>query len=199
MKKFIVLFILTPLLAFPKFGRNAEHVSFYWGKTYRLGNNYYNTFDISWEHYRSSCINAYYRGFGFRFDDFNNNNYSIGMKFFRSLLRRPSLLLIPYYGISPVIFKMGTQNGLNLKPEIGVRYNTSAYTRRQPLSLSINVSYGYDIPIVNEALFTINRHDFNARIGLSVNINDIRYYFNARKEKKRGTLPAEGQENPQTN
>jgi hypothetical protein len=183
------MFSLTPFLTFARFGRDAKDISFYWGPTYRLKNNFYNSFDISYEHYNSSCLRAYYRGYGIRLDNFNNDNFAISAKYFRSFLRRPGVLLTPYIGFSPVFFKMKSSYGLNIKPEIGIRFNTGALTFRQIVSFSLNVSYGYDIPILNETAFMVGRQDISAKFALSFNLNEIEYYCKARKLKNKEVVP----------
>jgi hypothetical protein len=160
----IIFLILFPLLTFGQYARRAKVISFYWGPTYRLDNNFYNSFDISIENYFSSCTSASYKGYGVRLDNFNNDNYSLSVRLFKSYMRRPDQLMTPYLGISPVVFTMSEHIGLNIKPELGVRFNSGAFTRRQPISISINISYGYDIPIIEEKQFIPGRHDFIAKL-----------------------------------
>ena len=173
-----------PITTFASFGIWSSDITFYYGTTYRLNNHFYNTFDISYERYRSSCLNASYKGFGIRLDTYNPNDFALSANYFRSFLRRPNLLLIPYLGISPVVFRVENKYGMNLKPEIGFRLNTGGLSRRAPVSLSLNVSYGYDIPVVNESAYKFGRHDFSAKLGLSINLVDVRNYFNRKKEEE---------------
>lgn len=99
----------------------------------------------------------------------------------------PGTLLSPYVGLSPVVFKMENRNGINIKPEIGFRFNSGGFTRNQPASVSLNVSYGYDIPIVNESAFKIGRQDLTAKIAITLNFNDISCYYKEWKQKKKET------------
>ena len=103
-------------------------------------------------------------------------------------MRRPDKLLTPYLGISPVVFTMSRHIGINIKPELGVRFNTGAFTRKQPISLSINISYGYDIPVIEEKQFTPGRHDLSAKAALSFNIYDIRQFLKQKKAADTDTL-----------
>ncbi len=187
----LIFIFLFPFLTYAQFGRWAKDISFYWGPTYRFDNNFYNSFDISYENYHSSCTHASFKGYGIRLDNFNNDNYSLSVKYFRSLVRRPDFLMSPYFSFSPVVFIMTKHVGLNMKPEIGVRFNTGAFTRRQPISLSLNISYGYDIPIIEEKEFLPGRHDLSAKIALSFNIYDIHYYLRQKKNKGTETQPTE--------
>lgn len=188
LRQWISLLFLFPLLTYGQYGRLAKDISLYWGPTYRLDNRFYNSFDISYEAYQSTCTHAAYKGFGLRIDNFNDNNYSLGVKFFRAIVRRPNLLLTPYFGFSPVVFVMSKHIGLNMKPELGVRFNSGALTRRQPVSVSLNLSYGYDIPIIEEKAFVPGRHDLSAKISLSFNIIDIRYFLKDKKTMGTDTL-----------
>lgn len=116
MKRKLILFMLfTPFLNYGQYGRWANNMSFYWGTTYRLKNSFYNSFDISYEKYSSSCTRASYKGIGIRLDNFNSNNYSVSIKYFHSLARRPDFFMIPYWSISPGVFSMMKHIGLNLK------------------------------------------------------------------------------------
>ena len=103
-------------------------------------------------------------------------------------MRRPDQLMTPYLGISPVVFTMSEHIGLNIKPELGVRFNSGAFTCRQPISLSINISYGYDIPIIEEKQYIPGRHDLSAKIALSFNFYDIRHFLKQNKSTDTDTL-----------
>ena len=189
MKRQCIIFLfLFPLLTFGQYARRAKVVSFYWGPTYRFENNFYNSFDISIENYFHACTRASYKGYGLRLDNFNNDNYSLSLRYFKAVMRRPDQLMTPYFGISPVVFTMSKHIGLNIKPELGIRFNSGAFTRRQPISLSINISYGYDIPIIEEKQFIPGRHDLSAKVALSFNFNDIRYFFKQKKTADTDTL-----------
>lgn len=76
------------------------------------------------------------------------------------------------------------QSGLNLKPEIGLRFNPFEWS---PVDLSLNVLYGYHIPILSEDLYTAGRHDFSASIGIAFNVKSIRNIFKVRKAKETET------------
>lgn len=187
-KKCFIIIYLFPLLTLGQYGRWAKDISLYWGATYRFDNNFYNSFDVSYENYRSSCTYASYKGLGLRLDNFNNDNYSISLKYFRAIVRRPDLFMTPYLGFSPVVFSMSKHIGLNIKPELGLRFNSGAFTRRQPVSVSINISYGYDIPIIEEKEFLPGRHDLCAKVAISFNVYDIRYFLKCKKVNDSDTL-----------
>lgn len=175
-------------MTYGQYGRWAKDISLYWGPTYRFDNNFYNSFDVSYENYHSSCTHASYKGFGLRLDNFNNDNYSLSIRYFRAIVRRPDLFMTPYFGFAPVVFTMSKHNGLNMKPELGVRFNSGAFTRRQPVSVSLNFSYGYDIPIIEEKEFLPGRHDLSAKIALTFNIYGIRYFLKRKKANDTDTL-----------
>lgn len=160
--------------AFPVIQKN---ISFYWGQTFRLGENNYHSFDISYERYYRYCIGSGFKGFGLRVDNFQSDNYSISIRYFRSLVRRPQLICIPYWSVSPVLFQFQKNTGFNIKPELGLRFNTDAFTRGFPISLCLNVSYGYDIPVINEKQFVAGRHDLSAKIALSFNLHKLTNWF----------------------
>ena len=172
----ILVFFLCSSCCNCQYLRDFKLLSIYYGKNYRLNNNFYNSYDISFEHYISSCLSSSYKGFGVRVDDYGFNNSSLSVKYFRSINRRPSFWLIPYCGISPVIFKSGKFVGLNLKPEVGVKYLSPQFLRNQLFYLTLNISYGYDIPVINETKFGIKRHDFYGRVALSTNLSSFKYF-----------------------
>jgi hypothetical protein len=111
-------------------------------------------------------------------------------------VRRPSLLYTPYWSLSPVLFQFDNFTGFNLKPEIGLRFNTSAFTRLQPISLSLNISYGYDIPIANSTKFNAGRHDLTAKIALSIDLWEINRIIKKHKEEKQKEKTIEIEKTP---
>ncbi|MCC6817406.1 MAG: hypothetical protein IT245_00745 [Bacteroidia bacterium] len=178
MKKYCFLFLLfVPSLGFGVYSVRAKHISLYWGQSYRLNQDFYSLFDVSFENFRSNCTSASFKGYGIRLDHFNKDNYALSVRYFKSLVHRPDLLMTPYWGISPVAFSMMESFGLNLKPELGLRFNSAPFSRHSTLSVSLNIAYGYDIPILSENQFLPNRHDFSAKLALSINIYNIQRYL----------------------
>jgi hypothetical protein len=183
-RKFIFLvLVLVPLNGSAKFGRWAPQLSWYYGPGYRFRNILSHVVEFSFEYYQSTCLHARYWGSGLRFDHLRTGDYAISVKYFWSPVSKPRILLIPYLGISPSIMVIDKNVGFNLKPEVGLRFSTAGLTRRQPVSLSITISYGYDIPIVDEYSFDIIRHDISGKIGLVINIRDFANYFRSGKNR----------------
>ena len=179
----IVLLILTPALCEAgAYGMRSDKLALYWGQSYRINDRFYHTFDISYGHYWSSCTSAGLKGFGLRFDYLQNNNYALGIRYFRSIRNYFSHELIPYWEISPQFFQCNNKPGLNLKPGIGLWFNPFYGSA---VGVSLKVSYGYDIPIAGAKQFTAGRHDFSACIALSIRLNGVRSWFRRRTDEKK--------------
>lgn len=161
-----LLLMFSTANAFAQFGTNQRQVSFYYGQTYRINDKFYNTFDISFEHLRTSCTHASFKGAGVRFDYFGKNSFAIGVRYFKAFVRRPDTFA-PYFGISPIFFQFNSLMGMNLKPEIGIKFNPFFYSA---IDVVLNASYGYDIPVINETNFKAGRHDLSVRIGFSIDL-----------------------------
>ncbi len=148
-----------------------DNISLYWGKTYRFGDKTYNTFEIANEQFYHTCLMNRFYGYGIRLDDFKNNNFSLSVKYFHKLIGTTRLCCNPYWAVSPVVFRFNNNIGINLKPEIGIRFNfREYYLTKGWLSLCINVSYAYDVPILNKNYFNVNRSDLSIKAALSINI-----------------------------
>lgn len=175
MKKHVLMFlVLIPLQSFSRVGVSLKQLSFYYGNSIRFNNLYFNSFDIYNERFYRGCLGQNYNGFGIGFLDLRNNDYGLNLKFFHSINLIPSSFLISYVGVAPVFYNINNQNILNFKPEVGIRFNSSAYFRKPLLSASFIISYGYDISLFNADKFTINRNDLNVKIGLSINLNNLK-------------------------
>jgi hypothetical protein len=175
LKQFIIILVFVPFITC---GQNStSNLSFYWGTSYRINDNFYNSFDLTYEYYYHSCLRSFYNGLSIRYDNFGERNNSFSIRYFNSLVRRPHIIAIPFWAVSPVVFTMTKHIGLNVKPEIGIRFNSGIYSRLQPVSLSFLISYGYDIPIIEESSFIPGRHDFNAKIALTFNLSNLKNRF----------------------
>jgi len=187
-KIFLLVFCVVAMTAAAKFPRAANHYSFYYGYSYRFSPQLTRVVELTHEKFFSTCLHASFSGWGLRLDYFQNNQYALSAKYFKSLASRPHLLVSPYVAISPQVFFMGDVKGLNLKPEVGIRFNSAAFTRRQPLSLSINCAYGYEIPVLAEKAYLPRRHDISVKMALSINIKEVAYYFGKGKPELKDTL-----------
>lgn len=192
LKPFWLLFVFLSVYSHAQYSRWANDVSLYWGATYRFDKKFYHSFDLAYEKYHSSCTRASFKAYALRLDNFNNSNYAISVKYSKSFVRRPELLATPYFGFSPVVFSMNKHIGLNMKPELGIRFNSGDFSRLQPIGISINVAYGYDIPIIEEKAFTPGRHDISAKVALTFNLHDIRYMRREKRSAEPDTNKVEG-------
>lgn len=132
-----------------------------YGQTYRIDDRFYHTFGFSYEKYRSTAESASLNGAGIRFDYFRNDDFAVGIRYFRAMKSQQDYTPLPYWGISPVLFQFNKTIGLNVKPEIGIRINTWF---SNPHGLTFTIAYGYDIPIIAENNFNAGRHDLSATI-----------------------------------
>ena len=121
----------------------------------------------------------------FTVDQFTKNNYSLSLKYFECPFERSPRIIIPYMGISMSMFEIEKKKGMNLKPEIGVKFNTSFLTSIQPVSLSLNVSYGYHIPISNSDKYIYGRNDITAMAALSIDLWDIKRMYKRWKHPRK--------------
>ncbi len=175
MKKHVLMFlVLIPLHSFSRVGVSLKQLSFYYGNSIRFNNQYFNSFDIYNERFIRGCFGQNYKGFGIGFLDLRNNNFGLNLNFFHSINLIPSSALITYVGVAPVFYNINNQNILNFKPEVGIRFNSSAYFYKPVLSVGFIVAYGYDISLLNADKFTINRNDLNVKMGLSINLNNLK-------------------------
>lgn len=186
-----ILLIVFSLLVFSMLAvnpRKSNHVSIYYGYSYRFNPHCTQVVEVTRENFFSCCTRANFSGWGVRLDYFQHNQYALSAKYFKSLAARPHLLVSPYVAISPQVFFMGDVKGFNLKPEVGIRFNSAAFTRRQPVSLSINCAYGYEVPVLAEKAYLPRRHDFSLKLALSINIKEVAYYFGKGKPELKDTL-----------
>jgi hypothetical protein len=181
---FLFLFAI-PASGFAKFGYDLKDLCFYYGQSYRINDRLYPVFDISYEHYRKSCLRKSFEGAGIRLDHFGDGNFSIAPKVFKSFQRRPDHEALLYYGIAPVLFRFEGIYGLNVKPEAGARFY---YMTAGAVGLSLNISYSYEIPVLSENAFTSGRHDIAARAAICLDVDVMKGWFRKKKEEgKEGT------------
>lgn len=164
--------------AFTGFQKNELVIG--WGPSYRIQDNFYHHFEIAHESYETGCTHTKIVGLGVRADLFNDDNYSIALKYYHTTRKLSEHTLLPYWGISPVYFNCNNVSGLNLKPEFGLRFIPIDWTF---IGFSLNVSYGYQIPIIAELDYSPGRHDISATVGFTIDINRIRRPFFVKGEK----------------
>ncbi len=175
MKKHVLMFlVLIPLHSFTRVGISLKQLSFYYGSSIRFNNQYFNSFDIYNERFYRGCLGQNYKGFGIGFLDLRNNNFGLNLKFFHSVNLIQSSIFSSYVGVAPVFYNINNHSILNFKPEVGIRFNSSAYFRKPVLSVSFIVAYSYDVSLINADKFTINRNDLNVKMGLSINLNNLK-------------------------
>jgi len=143
-----------------------KQVALYYGQSYRFNKNLYHTVDFSYEYYYSTCTDGGFFGLGMRMDFLQENNYSIGFRYFRTCMKRPSYVTL-YWGISPVYFQQDHSWGINLKPEIGYRVSLFA---EKLFGINLNFSYGYEIPVLSKNEFSVGRNDLSVRLAGTINL-----------------------------
>lgn len=173
-KHVLLFFILIPLYSFSRNGFFLKQLSFYYGNSIRFSNQCFNSYDIYNERFSIGCIGQNYKGFGIGFADLRDNDYSLNLKFFHSINLIPSSVFSSYFGVAPVFYNMNNQNILNFKPEVGIRFNSSAYFRKPLLSVSFILAYGYEFSLINDDKFIMDRNELSVKIGISLNSNNLK-------------------------
>lgn len=178
------LFLVVSLLvyirvdAFTGFQKNELVIG--WGPSYRISDNIYHHFEIAYESYETGCMHTKIVGVSARVDLLGASDYSVALKYYHTTRKLSEHVLLPYWGISPVYFNCDNVSGLNLKPEIGLRFIPIDWTF---IGFSLNVSYGYQIPVIAEHDYSPGRHDISATVGFTIDINRIRRPFFVKGEK----------------
>ncbi|MES2617016.1 MAG: hypothetical protein V4613_04005 [Bacteroidota bacterium] len=167
--KRISIFILafTPLIGTASYSDHLKEISVYGGSSYRYGHTIYNSFDLMYENYNSTCTNTTYKGFGLRYDNYRNNGEAYSVKFFHGIgrFRFP----MPYLALSPVVYTNAHQSAFLLKPEVGIMFKFQPI-RDSQWGLNMYASYGYDIPLINSETFILQRSEICLKLGLSYNL-----------------------------
>lgn len=190
MRKATILFALIFFFAtnvrgaYGAYGISKKQVILAWGPSYRIDDNFYHHFEVAYESFDKTCLRSKFRGYGLRLDWFNDDNFSCGIKTYRPITKLSDIDFVTYWGISPEYFRVENQSGLNLKPEIGFRIDPFSWS---PIDISLNISYGYHIPIISEDNYQPGRHDLSASIGLAFNVYAIRNIFSRKKDDETQT------------
>lgn len=190
MRKATILFTIITFLSasahgmFGAYGISKKHIILSWGPSYRIDDNFYHHFELAYESFDKTCLRSRFKGYGLRMDWFNDDNFSLGIKMYKPITKLSGIDCATYWGISPEYFQFKNQSGLNLKPEVGFRIYPFSWS---PIDISLNVSYGYHIPIISEDKFLAGRHDFSASVGLAFDVYAIRNMFSKKKETETPT------------
>jgi len=165
LRYFILILFFTGISinVYSQFLSKTNGLTIYYGSIYRFDETYRHMISIEKWELNTSCTSGNYRGGGLNIEFTNNLNYNFGMRYFVSPLRRPSGLIL-YLGLEPKAYSINNYWGINVAPEIGLHisslYNTFGF--------SVNIMYGYDIPIINKVDYTNNRHLLTLKIGLDI-------------------------------
>lgn len=147
--------------------REKSRVVFSYGAAYRTGDQFYHTFRLMHENathnywfYKAS------RSVGVQFDWLYNGDYSAGIRYgcnVKSKIRhgdRHNVSSRTTVALMPELFVCNGYAGMNLKPDLG-------YTRSWD-AVSVNLSYAYAIPLVNEEKYLPARHEIALRLGVDL-------------------------------
>lgn len=162
----LILFIGSYNTAFAWYGSSVKGLTFNYGSNFRFDKMYRHNFSIEkWEK-SSGCTYSFLGGYGANFEFSNTDNYNFGLKAYicPSDFRRAILYTI---GITPSIYSINNHWGLNIAPEIGIPLHF--LNEGNKYGGSVNLYYGYEIPIINEKSYTLNRHRLTLIIGFDLN------------------------------
>lgn len=164
----LLLFLVFNNISYAYFGSQINGISFYYGSNYRFDKTYHHVFSFEkWEK-SNGCTYSFFGGYGANLEFTNSDNYNLGLKayFCPTDFRRTLLYTI---GIAPSIYSINNQWGFNIAPEIGIPLHF--LNEGNKFGGSVNLFYGYDIPIINEKSYTLNRHRLTLIIGFDLNRN----------------------------
>ncbi|HTL82580.1 MAG TPA: hypothetical protein VL651_12795 [Bacteroidia bacterium] len=138
-----------------------QEVAFSVGTSYRAGDAFYPTIDLSSQIYHYKTGYTEFNGIGIRADYLMKQNFEIGPRVFFEMCPNRSFLITPVLGLSPILYHYYKTFGMNFKPEVEfILAGTSAY--------SLHLSYGYDVPVIAQSKFGAGRNDITLRVQVDV-------------------------------
>ncbi len=164
----LFLFIVWNNATYAYRAYKIEGILFSYGTTFRFDKMYHHAFSIEKWIKGGGCTYSYYKGYGANFELTNKNNFNLGLKYyFTPKITRSSIGYT--IGITPSIYSINNRWGVNFAPEIGIPLHF--LNEGNKFGGSINLFYGYDIPVINEKSYSLNRHRLTLIIGFDLNRN----------------------------
>ncbi|HCS20836.1 MAG TPA: hypothetical protein DIW47_09805 [Bacteroidetes bacterium] len=175
---FLSVISIGPCFSYGGFHINA--VSFYYGDTYRFDAKHRHTFSLDLWKLGGGCIQSSYSGYGANLEWINRSEYTIGARYYKSFQRHPAADgVMVYFGVAPSVLTRQNLVGFRLAPEVGLHF-TTLY---EYVGISVNLLYGYDIPLSKEGRDPSGGNRITLKIGLDFNRPMIKKLF-SKKEKK---------------
>jgi len=170
MRNFLLMFLLfLPFAAFSQEKDNYTVVTIYNGIPFRPANLNYSS-ELSIEQFKSKGLGQMDQGISLNYEYIRKQGFSLGLKYYRTLFLYFPIL---YVALQPTYYSIGSQNGFNVRPEIGLQYDP---IWQYVVGLRFKLSYGYDVPVSNGDGFSYNRSIIELKVGITFNVTHSTTY-----------------------